>query len=78
MSSQTSKKQNREIPFALTNFDRLPDSADVRLPVVAGLYACSEPTVWRGVKSGRIPAPRKRSPGCTTWNVGELRKALAA
>lgn len=74
MQQQATKAQG-DIPFALANFEQLPDSADVRLPVVAALYACSFPTIWRGVKSGRIPAPRKRTPGCTTWNVGELRKA---
>jgi predicted DNA-binding transcriptional regulator AlpA len=56
-------------------FDSLPNSADVRLPTVAVLYACSPATVWRGVKAGRIPAPRRRNPRCTTWNVGELRAA---
>jgi len=64
-----------KIPFALEHFESLPDSADVRLPVLIGLYGCSAATIWRNVKSGRIPAPRKLSPGCTTWNVGELRAA---
>ncbi len=71
-------KEKRALPIAFENFESLPDSADVRLPVLIALYACSAPTIWRGVKSGRIPAPRKRSPGCTTWNVGELRKARGA
>lgn len=66
------------IPNALKNFDSLPDSANVRQPVVEALYGCSAATVWRGVKSGRIPKPRKLSERVTTWNVGELRKALAA
>lgn len=66
------------IPEALKNFDSLPDSASVRQPVVQGLYACSSASVWRGVKSGRIPRPRKLSPRTTCWNVGELRQALAA
>lgn len=66
------------IPDALKNFDFLPDSASVRQPVVQGLYACSPASVWRGVKSGRIPKPRKLSPRTACWNVGELRQALAA
>jgi predicted DNA-binding transcriptional regulator AlpA len=65
------------IPCALQNFDSLPDAANVRQPVVEGLYACSGPTVWRRVKDGSIPAPRKLSPRVTCWNVGELRRALA-
>lgn len=66
------------IPDALKNFDSLPDSANVRQPTVQALYGCSAATVWRGVKAGRIPKPRKLSPRTTCWNVGELRKALAA
>lgn len=72
--SETSKKS---IPVALINFDDLPNSANVRQPVVQGLYGCSAASIWRGVKNGRIPKPRKLSPRTTCWNVGELRRALA-
>ena len=63
---------------SLKNFDVLPSSAFVRLPVLEVLYACSPATIWRGVKSGRIPKPKKLSPRTTGWNVGELRQALAS
>ncbi|MBP8213852.1 MAG: AlpA family phage regulatory protein [Propionivibrio sp.] len=66
------------IPGALKHFDSLPDSANVRQPVVQALYCCSSATVWRMVKRGTIPAPRKLSERVTAWNVGELRKALAS
>ena len=66
------------IPDALKNFDSLPDSANVRQPVVQGLFGCSSATVWRNVKKGIIPAPKKLSERVTAWNVGDLRKALAA
>jgi predicted DNA-binding transcriptional regulator AlpA len=66
----------RAIPAELSNFDKLPNSAHVREPVVAGLYGCSPATVWRGVKAGRIPAPKKLSENISAWNVGDLRKAL--
>lgn len=62
---------------AFANFDSLPDAANVRLPVVAALFACSPATVWRRVKSGTLPAPRKLSEGVTAWRVAELRKALS-
>lgn len=65
------------IPAALKNFDALPDAANVRLPIVAGLVGCSEATVWRMAKKGTLPAPRKLSERVTAWNVGELRLALA-
>ena len=74
MSDQTTKSI---IPDALKNWDFLPDDANVRLPVVQGLFACSASSVWRGVSACRIPKPRKLSPRVTCWNVGELRQALA-
>lgn len=66
------------IPDALKYFDSLPDSANVRLPVVAALVGCSTATVWRMVKRGSLPAPRKLSERVSGFNVGELRKAIAA
>ncbi len=65
------------IPDALKNFDSLPDSANVRQPVVQALIGCSSATIWRMVKRGTLPAPRKLSERVTAWNVGDLRKALA-
>lgn len=65
------------LPDALKHFDSLPDAAGVRQPVVEGLLGCSAATVWRSVKAGRIPAPKKTSPRVAVWNVGELRRALA-
>lgn len=64
-------------PEALRNFDTLPDSANVRIKIVAALLGCSVSTAWRMVRQGKIPAPRKMSDRVTTFNVGELRKALA-
>lgn len=66
------------IPDALRNFNSLPDDAHVRLPVVKALIACSTATVYRMVKRGTLPAPCKRSERIAAWNVGQLRKALAA
>jgi len=66
------------IPDALRNFDSLPDSANVRQPVVQALIGCSSATVWRMVKRGTLPAPRKLSERVTAWNVGQLRRCLAA
>ncbi len=60
----------------LASFDVLPDSAHVRISVVAALRACSKSTVWRHVHEELIPKPKKFSGGITAWNVGELRKVL--
>ena len=67
------------LPDALRNFDQLPDSANVRIGVVMALVGqCSDATVWRMSKDGRLPKPRRLTGKLTAWNVGELRKALAA
>ena len=72
-----SQTQVQGIPEALKHFDSLPDSANVRRPVVSALLGCSPATVWRMVQRGELPAPRRLSPRVTAWNVGDLRKALA-
>jgi prophage regulatory protein len=59
----------------MPQFDTLPDSALVRLPVVKILFSISSPTVWRWSKSGRLPPPVRIS-GITAWQVGSLRKTL--
>ena len=69
-------KQYKKIG-ALEVFDFLPLSANVRLPVVMALYGISSASVWRNVKNGNIPKPRKLTTRTTVWNVGELRAALA-
>ena len=66
------------LPAALVHFDSLPDSAHVRLPIVAALRGSSPATVWRHVKAGLLPAPVKLGPNTTGWRVGELRAALKA
>ena len=62
------------VPLALEQFDKLPDAAHVRLPVVCALFGISSATAWRWTRQGRLPTPQKLSPGVTTWNVGALRR----
>ena len=57
---------------ALRQFDELPTSAHVRLPVVGALYGISPATIWRWSRSGHLPAPVHIN-GVTLWNVGALR-----
>ena len=57
------------LPAALCNFDSLPDAAHVRDKVVAGLFGCSVPTVWRMSADGRLCKPRKLSERVTAWFV---------
>lgn len=70
------RRTGESIPDALRNFDSLPDSANVRLPIVQALFACSAATVWRRVAARTLPAPRKLSERVTAWQVGELRRIL--
>ncbi|WP_186409851.1 helix-turn-helix transcriptional regulator [Candidatus Propionivibrio aalborgensis] len=71
-------RTKKALPLALENFDSQPDSAFVRQPVVEGLFAISSATVWRMVKRGTLPTPRKLSERITAWRVGDLRKILQA
>jgi len=75
---QFKNEPTQNIPPALINFDLMPDSAYIRLPVLKALYGVSSATIWRGVKTGAIPKPSKLSERCTAWNVGQVRAALAA
>ena len=72
------KSNKTDIPAALAQFDFLPDSAHVRLPVVVAWRGSSPASVWRHVKAGILPKPVKLGPNTTAWLVGDLRAALAA
>jgi predicted DNA-binding transcriptional regulator AlpA len=60
----------------LRQFHESPDSAQVDVQVVAAVFDCSIPTIWRNCKNGKIPAPRRLTARTTRWNVGELRSVL--
>lgn len=69
--------QQTTINPALRDFDQLPNSQQVRLPVVKALLGVSSATVWRMVKKQQIRT-YKLTERTTTFNVGELRELLAA
>jgi predicted DNA-binding transcriptional regulator AlpA len=71
------KAASSAIPTALAQFDALPDSANVRLPVVVALFGISPATAWRWVKAGILPKPHKAGPNTTAWKAGEIRRAQA-
>lgn len=75
---QLKKELTATLPQALSNFDHMPDSAYIRLPVVCALYGISKATAWRNCSKGLMPAPIKLSERCTAWNVGLIRADLAA
>ncbi len=49
---------------------------DVRC--VADRLYISVPSVWRGVRQGRIPAPCYPTEGCARWDLDALDAAVAA
>lgn len=67
----------RAVVPELGDFDQLPDSAMVRVPLVAALLSISPSTVWRWSSIGRLPPPI-RVGGVALWNVGELRRWVTA
>jgi predicted DNA-binding transcriptional regulator AlpA len=77
MSQKIKSVHKRTIPDALANFDQLPDSAYIRLPVMIGLLGISSASIWRGVKNQSIPTPVKLTERTTAWNVGLVRADLA-
>ena len=64
------------IPKELANFDAMPDSAFIRLPIVRALYGISSATVWRNCKAKKFPLPKKLSERVTAWSVAEIRADL--
>lgn len=77
MTQQLKSELTHNIPPALANFDAMPDSAYIRLPVLKALYGVSSATIWRGVKNGTIPKPTKLTERTTAWSVKSVRAALA-
>ena len=69
------RRLNATDQLALHNFDQLPASAHVRLPVVVALFGISSATVWRWSKTGLLPPPARIN-GVTFWSVGDLREKL--
>lgn len=78
LQSESPPVEHSSIPAALAQFDELPDSAFVRLPVVLGLLGYSRSTLFRNVKSLRVASPRRLGNRISAWNVGELRQSLRA
>ena len=73
-SQAATSTKAEDIPAAFKNFDSLPDSAFVRLPVVVLLDSSSPATIWRKIRKGTFPASVKLGENSTCWNVGALRR----
>lgn len=61
----------------IQSLDHMPACGFVAARTVASWLGVSQVTVWRWVKTGRLPAPKKLGANTTRFNVGEVRSALA-
>lgn len=61
----------------LRDFDQLPSSQHIRLPIVKAILGVSSATVWRMVKAKQLKT-YKLTERTTTFNVGEIRALLAS
>lgn len=52
----------------------IPTEGFVRLPQVLMMFPVSRTNLWRMVKSGAFPQPKKIGPRTTVWDVQELRE----
>jgi len=41
---------------------------------LAGRYGVARATIWRWVRDGQFPKPKKIGPGCTRWAMQEIYK----
>lgn len=60
----------------IQNLDHMPDCGYIAVRSLAAWLGVSQVTIWRWVKSGRLPAPKKLGENTTRFNVGEIRSAL--
>jgi len=70
------RKRANTIPPSLENFDRLPDSANVRLSTVIGITGLSKSSIYRMEREGRFPSKINIGLSGIGWNVGALRRYL--
>ena len=67
----------KQTPRTIIDISALPDSARVRLPVLAQNLAVSKSTVRRWVQAGLLPKPARLG-RVITWKAGDLKKLLAS
>lgn len=74
--SINSSKTAQGVPFAVRNWEALPDAANVDVKTVAVMMGRSVPSVWRDVAAGRLPQPTRYTARCSRWPVGVIRVHL--
>ncbi len=55
----------------------IPETGYIRIPEVLSLLPLCRATFYKGIKSGRFPAPTKISARCSAWRVEVIRQLLS-
>ncbi|NBX86002.1 MAG: AlpA family phage regulatory protein [Proteobacteria bacterium] len=58
------------------NSNVLPEWQHWRINTVMQVTALARSTIWKMVKEGRFPAPKKLSQRVTAWNAADVRAWL--
>lgn len=65
-------------PPNVSHFDTLPNAALISIKALAAVNGQGVSTLWRHCKEDPdFPRPIRLSPGCTRFNVGDIRAYLA-
>ena len=56
-----------------SNLANLPSEGFVRLSVVLALIPVSKTQLWRMIKNGDFPQPKKLGPRIPVWDVNDIR-----
>ena len=76
-SLSAAPKKPRPVPN-VSHFDALPNAALISINTLAAVNGQGVSTLWRHCKQDPdFPRPIRLSPGCTRFNVGEIRAYLA-
>lgn len=69
------------LSISIQNFEKLPDSANIRMADLLVLFAMSESSIRRRIKAGTFPEANPKDENSATriaaYNVGKVRQALA-
>lgn len=73
-----SRTKSGSAPESISRFNQLPDQALIGGAAVCALVGgITRVTLWRWVRSGTFPAPRKLPSGrINAWKVGDVRNFL--
>ena len=45
---------------------------------LANYFDVSRATIWRWVKTGKLPQPVRITPGCSRWRLSEVKERMSS